>query len=250
MRIVIAGATGTVGAHVTREAARRGHDVVALSRSSGQDVTTGAGLAEAMAGADVVIDVSSQTTMSTKKSRAFFTASTRNLLAAERTAGAGHHLALSIVGIDDIDTGYYAGKLAQEREVSGGEVPWTIMRATQFHEFVGQTVQQGTVGPVTIVPTMPVRPVAASEVAARLLDLAETGPSGRVTDLVGPRDETLLDLVRRQFARDGVTRRAVGVTLPGRYFRACASGVLRGGADAVVGRQTFDEWLAVHPVTR
>ncbi|MCP9274813.1 SDR family oxidoreductase [Mycolicibacterium arenosum] len=250
MRVVVAGATGTIGRHVRRTAVRRGHDVVALSRASGQDVTTGAGLVEAMAGADVVIDVSSQMTMSTRKARAFFTAATENLLAAERAAGVGHHVALSIVGIDDIDTGYYAGKLAQERVVACGPVPWTILRATQVHEFVDQAVQQGTVGPVTVVPTMPVRPVAASEVAERLLDIAESGPAGRVRDLVGPRDETLIDLVRRRFAHDGTTRRAIGISLPGRYFRSCASGVLRGSDDSVHGRMTFDQWLGSEAVSR
>ena len=244
MRIVVAGATGTVGRHVVREARRRGHDVVPLSRASGQDVTTGAGLVDAMAGADVVIDASSQMTMSTKKSTAFFTAATRNLLNAESTAGVGHHIALSIVGIDDIDTGYYAGKLAQERLVSEGPVPWTIARATQFHEFVGQAIAQGTMGPVTLVPKTLMRPVAAAEVAERLLDIAESGPAGRVTDLVGPRDETLIDLVRTMSAHDGVTRRLIGVTIPGRNGRGMASGVLRGKSDAVQGRMTFDEWLS------
>ena len=243
MKMVIAGATGTVGRHVLAEARRRGHQVVALSRASGQDVSTGRGLAEAMSGAQVVIDVTSQMTMNTDKAVAFFTTATRNLVAAEKQAGVAHHVALSIVGIDDIDTGYYAGKLAQERAVTDGEVPWTIARAAQFHEFVGQATQQGTVGPVTVVPAMLMRPVAAREVAERLLDLAEAGPAGRVTDLVGPRDETLIGLVRRLYAHDGVRRRPIGVSLPGKYWRAARSGVLRGSAENLQGRLTFDEWL-------
>lgn len=243
MRIVIAGATGTVGKHVHSEALRRGYDVVALSRASGQDVSTGAGLVEALRGAEAVIDVTSQMTMSTRKAIAFFTGATRNLQQAEHSAGVGHHVALSIVGIDGIDTGYYAGKLAQERVVSQGDVPWTILRATQFHEFVGQALRQGTIGPITVVPKMMLRPVAAREVAERLLDVAEAGPAGRVTDLVGPRDERLIGLVRRTFAHDGVSRRAIEVRIPGKYWRASASGVLRGTADALVGHLTFDQWL-------
>ena len=123
VKIVIAGGTGVVGKHVHSTATDRGHDVVALSRSSGQDVSTGAGLAEAIAGADVVIDVTSVLTTSSSKSRRFFTTATRHLIAAEQAAGVGHHLALSIVGIDGLETGYYAGKLAQEREVSAGSAP-------------------------------------------------------------------------------------------------------------------------------
>ena len=113
MRIAIAGATGTVGRHIVETARDRGHEVVALSRSSGQDVSTGAGLVEAVAGADAVIDVTNVLTTSASKSRQFFTRATRNLLAAERSAGVGHHVSLSIVGIDGADAGYYAGKLAQ-----------------------------------------------------------------------------------------------------------------------------------------
>jgi uncharacterized protein YbjT (DUF2867 family) len=243
MRIVIAGATGNVGKHVHAEALRRGHDVVALSRKNGQDVSTGEGLAAAMAGAQVVIDVSNQMIMKTNKAVAFFTTATRNLQAAEHAAGVGHHIALSIVGIDELDTGYNAGKLAQERLVTEGDIPWTLQRATQFHEFAGQALQQGSIGPVAMVPKMLLRPIAAREVAARLLDLAEAAPAGRVTDLVGPRNETLIDMVRRTFTHDGTTRRPISVRLPGKYWKAAASGQLRGTADHIEGRQTFDQWL-------
>lgn len=243
MRIVIAGATGNVGRYVHAEAVRRGHDVVALSRKNGQDVSTGEGLATAMAGAQVVVDVSNQMIMNTEKAVAFFTTATRNLQAAERAAGVGHHVALSIVGIDGLDTGYNAGKLAQEQLAARGGVPWTLQRATQFHEFVGQALQQGSLGPIALVPKMLLRPVAAREVAARLVDLAEAAPAGRVTDLVGPRDETLVDMVRRTFAHDGTTRRPISVRLPGKYWRAAASGQLRGTANSIEGRLTFDQWL-------
>jgi hypothetical protein len=205
---------------------------------------TGAGLAEVMTGADAVIDVTSMVTTSTSKARAFFTAATRNLVAAERTSGVGHHVALSVVGIDVIDTGYYAGKLAQEREVSTGAVPWSVQGATQFHEFASQVLQKTTVGPIALVPKMPIRPVAAREVAGRLVDVVEAGPGGRQPDLVGPTDERLVDMVRRMFAHDGVTQRPMEVRLPGKYWRQAASGVLRGTPrDVIVGRITFDEWL-------
>jgi uncharacterized protein YbjT (DUF2867 family) len=120
MRLVIAGATGTVGRHVVNAAKSRGHEIVALSRSSGQDIVNGAGLVRAMAGADAVVDVTSTVTTSAAKSTAFFTTVTANLTNAELQAGVTHHVALSIVGIDTVNVGYYAGKLAQERAVREG----------------------------------------------------------------------------------------------------------------------------------
>jgi uncharacterized protein YbjT (DUF2867 family) len=151
---------------------------------------------------------------------------------------------LSIVGIGDTDAGYYAGKRAQEREVSTGAVPWTIQRTTQFHEFAGQVVQRATFGPVVLIPTMRIRPVAAREVAERLVEVAEAGPSGRLADLVGPADERLIDMVRRLHARDGVTARSYEIQLPGRYWRAAASGLLRGDpAESDIAPTTFEQWL-------
>jgi uncharacterized protein YbjT (DUF2867 family) len=196
-----------------------------------------------MAGANAVIDATNLITTSTRKARSFFSTATGNLLRAESASGVGHHVALSIVGIDDLDASYFAGKLAQERAVAAGPVPWSIMRATQFHEFVPQVLQRLTIGPVAVVPKFLTRPVAAREVAARLIDVVEAGPSGRVTDLRGPADERLIALVRRMFAFDGTKRRPVEVSLPGTYGRGAASGVLRGSADAVQGKVSFDQWL-------
>lgn len=243
MKIVVAGATGTVGRHVVATAHSRGHDVVPLSRSSGQDVVTGKGLRDAMSGAHAVIDVSGEVTTSASKAKTFATAASRNLLDAEIAAGAGHHIALSIVGIDKIDTGYYAGKLAQEQVVSSGRVPWSIVRTAQFHEFAQQVLAVGKVGPLYLIPKILLRPVAAREVAARLVDVAEHEPAGRVSDFVGPADERLVELVRRMSVHDGTGRPTIEVRLPGKYWRACASGVLRGDGDAVRAEITFDQWL-------
>src|SRR5690606_34067349 len=190
MRIAVAGGTGTVSRHTVSAAREAGHDVVVLSRASGADVQSGDGLDVALAGADAVVDVTNLTSLSAKRARAFFENGTRNLLAAEQRAGVRHHVALSIVGIDDIDASYYAGKLAQERAVSTGDVPFTIARAAQFHEFAGQLLA-GTPGPFAVIPRAPVRPVAAREVGAHLVQAAEAGPQGRIADLVGPRDEDL-----------------------------------------------------------
>jgi len=242
VRIIVAGGTGLVGRHVVSAAAERGHDVAALSRRSGADVLTGTGLEAALAGADAVIDVTNVTTLSAKKATAFFETATRNLLAAEAAVGVGQHVALSIVGIDDIDAMYYAGKLAQERAVEAGSVPYTIARVTQFHEFAGQLLAAMR-GPVAVLPRTLMRPVAAREVGAHLVSVAEGGPVRRAPDLVGPRDEELVDLARRQLAFDGIRRRVVGLRFPGAYGKGLASGTLRGRPDAVQGTMTFDEWL-------
>lgn len=242
MRIAVAGGTGVVGRHAVEAARTAGHDVVVLSRSAGADVITGVGLVDALQNADAVIDVTNTTTLSAAKAVAFFETATRNLLTAEGAAGVGHHVALSIVGIDGIDSSYYAGKLAQERAVAAGSVPFTVARAAQFHEFAGQLLS-GMSGPVAVMPKVLMRPVAAREVGAHLVRVAEGGAVGRARDLVGPRDEVLLDLARRQLAFDGVRRRVIGVRLPGAYGKGLASGSLRGGADALQGVATFDEWL-------
>lgn len=243
MRIAVAGGTGTVGRHVVAAAGARGHEVLMLTRSNGHDLETGTGLATALAGVDAVIDVTSVTTTSARRSRAFFEAVTGNLLRAERAAGVGHHVALSIVGIDGVDAAYYAGKLAQERLVEDGPVPHTILRAAQFHEFAEQMVARTSLGRVTLIPVAPIRPVAAREAGAHLVELAEAGPAGRARDLTGPRDERLAEMVRRMSAFDGERRRVLELPMPGRFGRATASGVLRGGDDATRGRIDFDAWL-------
>jgi hypothetical protein len=190
------------------------------------------------------VDVTSTVTTSAAKSAAFFSAVTANLSHAELRAGVTHHVALSIVGIDTLNVGYYAGKLAHERAVREGPVPWSLLRATQFHEFAEQVVRRGSIGPFVAVPKILVRPVAAREVGTRLVEIAEGAPIGRATDLAGPNDESLVELVRRMSAFDGTTRRAIELSLPGRYWRGSASGLLRGDEGALRGRIGFDDWLA------
>lgn len=244
MRIAVAGGTGTVGRHVVAAARGRGHEAVTLSRSSGVDVLTGVGLDSALDGCDALIDVVNTTTLSTGKAVAFFTAATRNLLAAEERVGVPHHVALSIVGIDAIDTSYYAGKLAQERLVVASTVPHTIARTAQFHEFAEQIAVQATIGPLTIAPRTLSRPVAAREVGEHLVAVAEAPPAGRAPDLVGPQDETLAGMIRKLYAHDGIRRRVLELRFPGAYGAGLASGSLRGGDPSQrIGEMMFDAWL-------
>jgi uncharacterized protein YbjT (DUF2867 family) len=244
MRIAVAGGTGAVGHHVVDVLRERGHDAIVLSRSTGVDLVEGVGLARALTGADAVVDVASTQTLSAKKSTAFFRAVTTNLLAAETFAGVGHHVALSIVGIDKAPHGYYAGKVAQETAVRRGHVPWTILRATQFHDFAAQIYGQIEIGPVVVIPKMVSQPIAAREVAERLVELTTGAPAGRVADLGGPRKERMSEMVRAYAHSIGAKGRIVEVPMPGAYGKAMRDGSLVTEPGADTGRQTFTQWLA------
>lgn len=243
MRIAVAGGTGAVGRHVVDVAQRRGHEVVVLARSVEVDLVTGTNLAERLTDVDVVIDVASTSTQSARASEEFFGSVTRHLLAAGHDAGVRHHIALSIVGSDRAPFGYYAGKAVQEQLVSTGRVPWTILRATQFHEFAQQLYGQFTVGPVNVVPKMFSQPVAAREVAERLMQLAESGPAGRPADLAGPESLRMADMVRAYAAASGGRGPIVEVPLPGGFGKAMRDRTLLAGPSADLGVQTFAEWV-------
>jgi uncharacterized protein YbjT (DUF2867 family) len=243
MRIAVAGGTGVVGHHLVEVAKEQGHEVISLSRSEGVDLVTGHGLDQALAGVNTVIDVSGIQTMSTKKAVDFFTAASQNLQAAERNAGVQHHVVLSIVGIDKAASGLYAGKLVQEDTVRHGDVPWTLLRSTQFHEFVPVTVKVASAGPLVVVPKMATQPVAAREVAEALMEAAKAGPQGRLTDLGGPRTENLANLVRAYLHKAGQHKKVLELPFPGAMGKAMRNGALVPAADAAVGRQTFLEWL-------
>jgi uncharacterized protein YbjT (DUF2867 family) len=236
-----------VGRHVVAVARERGHDVRVLSRSSGVDVLTGAGLDRAMDGVDSVVDTVNLSTTSAKASVAFFEQATRMLLAAEQRAGVGHHVVLSIVGIDRAPNGYYAGKVAQEALIEAGAVPWTIQRATQFHDFAAQLFAGAKVGPLHLAPRMRAQPVSTREVAERLVDQVEAGASGRVADFAGPREESLVEMIRAYAGATGHRGWIPAVSLPGPLGRAQRDGSLLAASGAIRGRQTFEEWVAALP---
>jgi uncharacterized protein YbjT (DUF2867 family) len=240
MRIAVAGGTGVVGRHVVEVARERGYDVVVLSRSQGVDLTTGDGLVERLDGVDAVIDTSNQVSQKRAAAEAFFGGVSRTLLGAEVGAGVRHHVALSIVGVDDVDTGYYAGKRLQERVLAEGPVPWTVLRATQFHEFAEQALHFVRVGPFSLVPRMLSQPVAAREVGEALVDLAEGDPVGRAPELAGPERLQMVDLARK--VAQG--RRVVPVRVPGAAGKAMRTGALVPKGGGPRGTITFDAWLA------
>ncbi len=244
MRVAVAGGTGVVGRRVVDVVRSRGYDVVVLTRSAGVDLVAGDDLAQHLAGVDVVIDVSGTTRQRRAAAEEFFGGVTARLLVAEALAVVPHHVALSIVGVDDVDTGYYAGKRRQEQVLAAGPVPWSLLRATQFHEFAEQSLGFARVGPVSLVPRMRTQPVAAAEVAQALVDLADGAPVGRAPDLAGPEEHELVDLARRVAARRRPRRRVVPVALPGAAGRAMRHGALLPADGAALGTQTFAEWLA------
>lgn len=245
MRIAVAGGTGTVGKPVVEVLRERGHEAVVLARSTGVDLRTGAGLD--LTGVDAVIDLTSLVTRSATKATEFFEQVTANLHRAEQAAGVRHHVLLGIVGSDEVPYGYYTGKMAQERAVERGPVPWTLLRATQFHEFAGQPQGGVRVGPLTLVPTMQVNPIAAREVAERLVALAVGEPQGRVRDIGGPENLALDDMIRRYAAATGRRGRVIRFPLPGKAGRAFRTGALVARGDADRGTQTFAQWLTQRP---
>lgn len=244
MRIAVAGGTGLIGRMVVAHAERRGHEAIPLSRSCGVDVETGEGLGAALDGADSVVDVLNVDTLSARRSTAYFTATARNLLTAAERSGIRHAVLLSIVGVDRNPHGYYAGKLAQEEAYHRGSVPVTIQRATQFHEFAGQLAARTRLGPLQLAPRGRAQPIAADEVAERLVTLALHGPQGRATDVAGPREEDLADMVTAWAGREG--RRAVRVALPGAQMRGMRAGENLPAPDALLLGPTFADWLAAH----
>jgi uncharacterized protein YbjT (DUF2867 family) len=243
MRIAVAGGTGLLGRLVVERAEQQGHEVVVLARSRGVDLVTGHGLAGALAGVETVVDAANARVLSAKKSTTFFTTVTQNLLAAGKAAGVRHHVAVSIVGVDRAPVGYYAGKRAQEQLIEAARLPWTILRATQFHEFVLQAYDLATVGPLHVGLRMRTQPVAAREVAGKLLLLATDGPTRAVSEFAGPREESLVEMIRSYARVRGSKAWIPAVALPGAFGRAQRDGSLLPGPDAEHGVQTFAEWL-------
>jgi len=220
-----------------------GHEPVVLARSYGIDITTGAGLVEALVGVDAVIDVSNITTTRRHTSVAFFTDGTEHLLGAGQRAGIRHHVALSIVGVDRVKVGYYEGKRRQEELVLQGPAPGSVLRATQFYEFPGQLLARSR-GPLTLVPHMLVQPVAAREVAAALAALAVGPAVGMAPELAGPQEHELVDLARRVVHAHGQRRRVVGIWVPGAAGRAMTGGSLLPTGPGPRGSLTFEQWLS------
>ncbi|MEN3534964.1 NAD(P)H-binding protein [Microbispora sp. ZYX-F-249] len=244
MRIAVAGATGNIGKLTVAALERDGHDVVRVSRSLGVDLLTGEGLDKALDGVEAVVDAISSEATDRDESVRYFGTTTTNLLAAEERAGVRHHVLLSIIGIHGVEgNAHYAGKREQERLVSAGRVPWTIVPVAQFHDFAGMvaswTEQDGV---ATIAPLL-VQPIAPADVADVLAEIAVGDPQGRHADVAGPEPQDLVDMARRTLAARGRTVKLVP-TWAGLFGTEMAGDVLLPGKGARIAPTTFDEWLA------
>jgi uncharacterized protein YbjT (DUF2867 family) len=239
MKIAIAGGTGQAGTQAARVARERGHEVIVLSRSHGTDLVSGADVPAALDGVDAVIDASGVRTGGDPV--AFHNAVTRTLASAKPP----HLVVLSIVNCDRAsEYPLYLGKLAQERAAQESGIPFTIARTTQFHEFAAQVWRMGARGPLHFSPRMRTQPVAVREVGVHLVDLAEATPVGRASDLAGPQEESLVEMVRGYARASGAGRFVIPINLGGAFGRAQRDGSLLPGDDALHGTETFDEWLA------
>ncbi|MGY8525358.1 SDR family oxidoreductase [Paracidovorax citrulli] len=206
-RIVVIGGTGLIGSKTIARLRAAGHEAIAASPGTGVNTITGEGLAEALAGADVVVDVSNAPSWEASAVRAFFETSSRNLLAAEAAAGVGHHVALSIVGTDRMpDNGYFLAKVAQEKLITEGSIPYTIVRSTQFFEFLGGIADSSVVGDKVRLSGGLFQPIAADDVAQILADIAVAAPVNGIVDIAGPERAPFDETVRRYLALIGDAR--------------------------------------------
>jgi uncharacterized protein YbjT (DUF2867 family) len=244
MKIVVIGGSGLIGSKLVEKLRAAGHEPLAASPDSGVDTMTGEGLAEALEAARVVVDVSNAPNWSDTAVLEFFQTSTRSILAAELAADVSHHVALSVVGTDRLpDSGYFRAKLAQEEAIKGATVPYTIVRATQFFEFIGRVADSNTDGQTVRVPPVLVQPEAADDVAAALAVAAVGAPVNGTVEFAGPERFRLDELTRRVLNANGDARR---VTADGgaRYFGAeLDDESLIPGDDARIAPTRFEDWL-------
>ena len=245
MKIVVIGGTGRVGSNVVLRLVAQGHDPVAASPATGVDTITGEGLADVMVGADVVVDVANAPAWDDDAVREFFVTSTCNQLAAEREAGVRHHVALTIVGADRLpDSGYLRAKVAQEAEIEAGTVPYTIVRATQFFEFLPQIVEAGAEGENVRLSTGQMQLVAVDDVAAAVAELAIAAPANGRVELGGPEKLGIDAWARRLFAATGDKRTVVPDPHAPYFGTELQAGELTAGDGARIAPTDFDTWFA------
>lgn len=245
MKIVIIGGTGLIGRPLVGLLRAEGHEVVAASPSTGIDALTGAGLAQALTGAAVVVDVSNAPSFEDAAALAFFRGTTTNLLEAARDAGVRHVIALSVVGTDRLQaSGYFRAKLAQEQLIAGSGMPYTIVRATQFFEFLSTIADGYTRDDTVYLPGIALQPVAAADVSALLAEIATAAPAGGIIEVAGPERAPLAEFTASWLgARDDPRR--ISLTAERDYFGASADDhTLVPGESARIAPLRFDEWLA------
>jgi uncharacterized protein YbjT (DUF2867 family) len=245
MKIVVIGGTGLIGSKLVEKLREAGHDPLPASPDSGVDTLSGEGLQDALGGAEVVVDVSNAPAWDDAAVMDFFQTSSRNILAAETATGVSHHVALSVVGTDRLqDSGYFRAKLAQEEAVKAASVPYTILRATQFFEFVGRIADSSTEGDTVHLPPVLIQPEAADDVAAALADIAVSAPMNGIVELAGPEAFRFDELARRVLSARNDPRR-VTADVHARYFGAeLDEHSLTPGDNARIAPTLLEDWLS------
>jgi uncharacterized protein YbjT (DUF2867 family) len=245
MKIVVIGGTGLIGSKLVEKLRKDGHEPLAAAPDTGVNTITGEGLAEALEGAQVVVDVANAPAWDDAAVMDFFETSCRNVLAAEAAAGVGHHVALSVVGSDRLtDSGYMRAKVAQENLVKAGPIPYTIVRATQFFEFIGRIADSGTDGNTVRLSPALVQPEAADDVASTLADVATGAPLNDTVELAGPETFPLDELARRLLSANNDPRQ-VTADVHARYFGVeLDDRSLTPGDDARIAPTRFEDWLS------
>jgi uncharacterized protein YbjT (DUF2867 family) len=248
MKIVVIGGTGLIGSKVVTMLRAAGHEVVAASLNTGVNIITGEGLAEALQGAQVVVDVANAPDWSDAAVMEFFQTSARNILPAEAAAGVRHHVALSVVGTEKLQgSGYFRAKLAQEEAIKAASVPWTILRATQFFEFVAAIANAGTKDGTVTLPPVLFQPQAAEDVAAALAEIAVAAPINATEDLAGPERFRMDELIQRYLSATGDSRQVVAdPSAPYSDVILKDEGTLVPSGSYRKGTIRFADWLSQH----
>src|SRR5436309_6068661 len=243
MKIVVIGGTGLIGSKTVAILRQRGHEVIAASPKGGINTITGEGLKEAMAGAQVVIDLANSPSFEDKAVLEFFETSGRNLLAAEAAAGVRHHVALSIVGTDRSDNGYFRAKVAQEKLIKTSGVPYTIIRSTQFLEFLKGIADSSADGNIVSISPGLFQPIAADDVAANVADVALAAPRGGIVEIAGPERAPFSEIIARYLKAIGDPREVVGDPEARYWGGRVEERSLVPLGEARLGRIGLDEWL-------
>ena len=245
MKVLIVGGTGFIGRKVVSMLRERGHDAVAASPGTGVNTITGEGLDEAIAGAEAVLDVTNAPTFDPKGVLDFFTTSTSNLAKAERRAGVRHHVVLSIVGIEKLpDNPYLRGKMAQEAVTRDSDVPFTIVHATQFMEYLGNIADYGTSNGETRISTANVQLVAADDLVDELIEILLGEPHGGIVQIAGPQRARMSDAVASYLASVGDPRKVTADPAADYFGSALQENTLVPSGQTRIGKTSFDQWLA------
>ena len=245
MKITVLGGSGLIGSKLVNLLRQEGQDVVSASHASGLNTVTGEGLDDALAGARVVVDVTNSPSFEDKAVLEFFETSGRHIVAAEGKAGVTHHVALSVVGTDRLpESGYFRAKLAQEHLIEESPIPYTILRSTQFFEFLGSIAQEGTSGQTVHVSSALVQPIAADDVAATLATIAVSPPVNGIIEVAGPERVSLADLVKRFLIKTGDSRQALADSTARYYGSVLNDQSLTPGVNPRIGSTSFEEWFS------